>query len=196
MRRRLQREPDLTGGTLSRFRDVFLRHGLPGLLLALFLLAWPGLWQVGEQSLADFFADPIRYFVRYVLVGAGLLAYIRWRQRELDAATVGWMLYLLVLSVWEEWLFRVAIPYGSGATGAGLVVLVVGSNLVFGMMHYFTLRWRWQWCVLATLGGLALSRQMHVHFDLAQLVLLHWVGTILNTPSPPGTSANVAQSRL
>ncbi len=54
--RRLQRPPDFTGKTLNHFRDVFLRHGLPGLLLGcLFLVPAIGLLddQVNRFPCAD-----------------------------------------------------------------------------------------------------------------------------------------------
>jgi hypothetical protein len=63
---------------------------------------------------------------------------------------------------------------------------VVASNALFGFMHYFTLRWKWYWCVGAFLGGMALSRHLAQHQDLALIVAFHWIATFLNTPRPPG----------
>ena len=189
MRGRLQRAPDFTGTTLTRFREVFLRHGIAVAAVGLLALGWPHLRPLAGQSIAGASAHPVAYLVASLAAGGVLIGYVWWRRRALDLGALAWVLYLLAVSLWEEWVFRVVIPYGGGATGADLLILVVASNILFAVMHYFTLRWRWQWCVLAGLGGLALSRQMHVHFDLVQVVLMHWIGTTLNTPSPPGRSA-------
>lgn len=70
--------------------------------------------------------------------------------------------------------------------GLDLRTSVVLSDLAFGALHFFTLRWKWYWCVAAFLGGMGLSRQMNLHFDLALVVALHWVATYINTPRAPG----------
>ncbi|MDZ7685961.1 MAG: hypothetical protein U5O39_13900 [Gammaproteobacteria bacterium] len=67
-----------------------------------------------------------------------------------------------------------------------LSIAVIASNILFGAVHYFTLRWKWQWCLGACLGGIVLSRQMNEHFDLALLIGIHWVATYANTPRLPG----------
>jgi hypothetical protein len=182
--RRLQRPPDFTGGALTHFRHVFLRHGLPGLLLGLVLLAPAALRERLAETLAPALADPLRY----AGIGAAILVallVIGWRNdRRLTPAQVGWTLYLGALSVWEEWVFRVALPLLLVGAGASGVVAVLVANVAFGVMHWFTLRWKALWCLGAFLGGLGLARAMG-RDDLAFVVALHWVATFLNTPRPP-----------
>jgi membrane protease YdiL (CAAX protease family) len=62
---------------------------------------------------------------------------------------------------------------------------VVICNLVFGAMHYFTLRWRLQWCVMAFLGGMGFSYSFAQHNDLFVIIGIHWVATFFNTPAAP-----------
>lgn len=133
-------------------------------------------------------ADPWRYAATGFIIFVLLSAWALYQQRKLDVAAVGWVVYLLLLSTWEEWVFRLAIPYFMGHELVDLRVAAIGSNIVFGAVHYFTLRWKWQWCLGAFIGGLAFSRQLSVHFDLALVIGIHWVATFLNTPRPPGSS--------
>ncbi|MBX3706347.1 MAG: CPBP family intramembrane metalloprotease [Pseudomonadales bacterium] len=184
--RRLQRPPDFTGARLSTFGAVFLRHGLPGLLLALLCLAHPDLRALLPEVLAGFAADPVRYLGVAALLLVILTGWVTFLDRRVDPGQIGWCLYLLVLSAWEEWLFRLAIPWLMEGGGFEVRSAVVVSNVLFGLMHYFTLRWRWQWCLAACIGGMALSRNFGIHHDLVLVIGIHWVATYLNTPRPPG----------
>ena len=145
-------------------------------------------------SAAELLAAPLFYLGTGVLTFAAMLGYAYSLDRQLNPGSVGWILYLLVLSVWEEVFFRLAIPYfgqyqpGVDAIPMALPILVIGSNLAFGAIHYFTLRWKWPWCLVAFIGGMALSRNLHQHFDLALIIALHWVATFINTPRLPGQS--------
>lgn len=183
--RRLQRAPDFTGRRLTTFSAVFLRHGLPGLLLAALSLAHPDLRLLLTVALAGLDAAPLRY----LSIGGGvllaMLVHAAVRDHRIDPRQLGWIVYLLLLSVWEEWLFRIAIPWLGTFRGLDVHTAVLLSNALFGLMHYFTLRWKWHWCLAAFLGGLALSRQMTIHHDLALLIGIHWIATYLNTPRPP-----------
>ena len=105
----------------------------------------------------------------------------RWRLEKL-----GWVLYLGALSAWEEWVFRLAVPYFMESRNVELSIAVLGTNIFFAAAHYFTLRWKWQWCVAVFFFGMLLSRQMDNHFDLLLVVGIHWVFTFLNTPRLPG----------
>jgi hypothetical protein len=184
--RRLQRPPDFTGAPLRSFRAVFLRHGLPGLLLGALCLAHPDLRALLPDALAGFSAAPLRYLTVGLGILAALVAYGAFIDRRLDARQVGWIFYLLLLSVWEEWLFRLAIPWLNAAQGLDARTAAIVSNALFGFLHYFTLRWKWYWCVAAFLGGMALSRHMGQHHDLAMVIAFHWIATFLNTPRLPG----------
>ncbi|NBC22758.1 MAG: CPBP family intramembrane metalloprotease [Gammaproteobacteria bacterium] len=187
--RRLQRPADFTGQRLRTFRAVLLRHGLPGAVLGALCLLHPQAGTLLDAALRGLLATPLSYIGFACLTFAGLVAYAWLIDRRLDPPAVGWILYLLAISTWEEWVFRVALPYLGEAQGIPLVAAVVVSNVAFGLMHYFTLRWKWPWCLAAALGGLALSRQFGDHADLAVIIGLHWVATFLNTPRPPGRSA-------
>ena len=185
---RLQRPPDFTGARLERFGQVFLRHGLPVAGIAVLLLLVPQMRALLDAALEGLVARPVRYVGIGVGIALALAGYVWFSQRRLDRQSFAWLFYLLALSIWEEWVFRLAIPYFGQSLGVDLLVLVLVSNAAFGLLHYFTLRWKWHWCVAAFLGGLLLSRQFHVQFDLAQIIALHWIGTFLNTPRPPGRS--------
>ncbi len=188
--RRLQRPPDFTGGRLSSFRAVFLRHGLPGALLGLICLLYPDMRSLLLNGSEAFLANPVRYVTTGVVIFGGLTAYAWYLDKKIDLPRLGWIVYLLCLSAWEEWVFRLALPYFAEQQGVELRVAVVVSSLAFGAIHYFTLRWRWQWCLGAFLGSLALSRQMEQHFDLALIIGIHWIATFINTPRLPGRSRN------
>ena len=184
---RLQRPSDFTGSTLNSFRQVFLRHGLPGALLALlgFFLVSP---DTVSAAFSRPYANPTVYLVGALVVFFGLSSYVVWLDRRCDLAQLGWVLYLGALSFWEEWLFRLVLPFTAADWGVPLLAATFVSNLLFGLVHYFTLRWRWQWCLLAFLGGLALSRHMTTHFDLLLITCFHWIGTLINTPRAPGNN--------
>lgn len=183
---RLQRPADFTGSRLTQFREIFVRHGLPGLSLGLLLLALvPGLAAVGLDAVANLLATPIRYSLIAGLIFAGLVIYSVRRFGRINRLQVGWIVYLGLLSIWEEWVFRVAAPYCLTELGSSGVLAVLVSNALFGIMHFFTLRWRVEWCVMAFLGGLGFSYNFHQQGDLAMIAGIHWVATFLNTPRPP-----------
>jgi hypothetical protein len=188
---RLQRSPDFTGPKLDTFRQIFLRHGLPGLLLGLVvLLLLPGAPVLLLQSLDAPLNDPSRYLISTMVIFLGMVAFSIARNKSMTANQIGWIVYLGCLSVWEEWVFRVAGPHYLQLLGLGLIPAVVLSNVLFGVMHYFTLRWKWQWCLMAFLGGMAFSRQYQVEGSLLLIVGIHWVATFLNTPRSPGARSN------
>lgn len=188
--RRLQRPPDFTGARLDSFRAVALRHGLPGLLLGLTCLLHPALRETLATGLASASAQPLRYLTIGVAIFAGLLLRAWFLDRKLDAPAIGWIVYLGCLSAWEEWVFRLALPTLFVLAGVEFWLAIVASNLAFGVVHYFTLRWKWSWCLGAFVGGLALSRQYGLHEDLALLIAIHWVATFFNTPRRPYRSGS------
>jgi hypothetical protein len=190
--RRLQRPPDFTGDLLRSFRAVALRHGLPGAVLGVLCLLHPDVRALLLPALTGFLADPGWYIAAATLVFAALATYAWFIDRGLDAGAVGWLLYLLMVSAWEEWVFRLALPYYAAEQGVELRTAIIASNLVFAAMHYFTLRWKWQWCLAAGLGGLALSRNFATHFDLVLVIGIHWIATFLNTPRRPGRGRSAA----
>lgn len=188
---RLQRPPDFTGGLLTRFEQVWLRHGLPGAVLGLLCLAHPEMRMMLVSSLAGLLADPVKYLSWALFILGVLISCVWVVDRSLDTRAVGWILYTLAVSTWEEWVFRLAIPYFAQAQGFELLAAIVLSNLAFGVLHYFTLRWKWQWCVGTFVGGMLFSRMLHTHADLALVIAAHWVTTFINTPRPPGASRHI-----
>ena len=182
--RRLQRPPDFTGPQLNDFSQVARRHGLPGLVLGSLLLITSA--ELLIVPLNRFLAEPQPY-----VLGAGviLLLTLCWSwylDRTVSIAQLGWILYLLFVSIWEEWAFRVALPDNLMGVGFDPHVAVIVSNLLFGAMHYFTLRWKVSWCFIAFLGGMGLSRHYIENGDLLLLIGIHWVATFINTPRYPG----------
>ncbi|MEQ8746324.1 CPBP family intramembrane glutamic endopeptidase [Pyruvatibacter sp.] len=187
---RLQRARDFTGDRLTTFREVFVRHGLPGAALALICLAVPGLQTAFSHSLAEGMANPQLYFLALVVLFLAFNGHAWLIDRRWDASKLGWIIYLGALSFWEEWVFRLAVPNLLEGFGASVWVAATLSAVVFGAAHYFTLRWKWQWCVAAFVGSLALSRQMELHDDLLLITAIHWIATYLNTPRPPAGSVS------
>ncbi|MEL6857437.1 MAG: CPBP family intramembrane glutamic endopeptidase [Pseudomonadota bacterium] len=188
-KRRLQRDRDFTGDRLTSFRDVLLRHGLPGLGLALCLLTLASLQIVFLESVSGAFRRPGLHLIGFVGIFIALNAY-RWSlDRTWSPAQMGWILYLGALSLWEEWVFRFAFPHILEGWGLSVWIAAALSALMFGALHYFTLRWKWQWCVGACLGGLYFSYQVELHGDLLWVAAIHWIATSFNTPKPPGPSA-------
>jgi hypothetical protein len=189
--RRLQRDDDFTGKRLSSFREVILRHGLPGAALALICFAIPGLGLVFADSMGEGLANPALYAGSTLIIFIGLNAYAWLIDRAWTASKTVWIIYLGGLSFWEEWVFRLALPQLIERAGASVGIAMIVSAALFGAAHYFTLRWKWHWCAGAAVGGLMLSRQMEIHNDLLLITAFHWVATYLNTPRPPGSSAEV-----
>jgi len=189
-RRRLQRDQDFAGSRLTTFRQVFLRHGLPGLALALVCLTLPNLQVLFGDVLAKGSARPGAYAAVFVGILLLMIAYTWRRERTLSASRLGWILYLGALSFWEEWVFRVVLPNVLEAQGLPIWSAVFLSALAFSAAHYFTLRWKWRWCLGAFFGSLALSAQLASQSDLLLITAFHWIGTFLNTPKPPGTSSD------
>ncbi len=180
---RLQRPPDFTGDWLYSLQQVVFRHGLPGALLAVLLLAHPDLRALLSVYVVD------TGYTDYLLTGSviwlAMSAYAISINRQKAGQQCAWVIYLGMLSLWEECLFRLALPKLIEAGGLDFWLAALIANLAFGAMHYFTLRWKWTWCFAAFLGGMALSRQLHLHQDLLLITAYHWIGTFINTPRCP-----------
>ncbi|XOV82829.1 MAG: type II CAAX prenyl endopeptidase Rce1 family protein [bacterium] len=184
--KRLQRPPDFTGNRLVSFRAVFLRHGLPGAVLGVLCLLHPAMRELLGSALTAFYSQPLFYMFSALVILVVLSLYAGFLDRRWKIEKLGWVLYLGLVSAWEEWVFRLAVPYYLESIGVSLFVAVLTSNTVFALAHYFTLRWKWQWCVAVFFFAMALSRQMETHFDLMLVIGVHWVFTFLNTPRLPG----------
>ena len=155
------------------------------MVLAGLFLAIPGMAELFLWSLSRAASHPMIYLLGAVALFVGLTVYVRTLDRGLSSAQLGWILYLGALSVWEEWVFRLAIPYLLEGVGASVWLAILISALLFGAIHYFTLRWKWYWCVSAFMGALYFSFSMERHGDLLLVAAIHWVATSINTPRPP-----------
>ncbi|MDG1034194.1 MAG: CPBP family intramembrane metalloprotease [Luminiphilus sp.] len=180
---RLQRDaPD--GTKITSFTQVFVRHGLLMLALAGLFVLFPTAFADLSLSLTGFFASPHYYGLAFLALWVFLIAYSQLSDKVVNRKQLTWIGYLLFISIAEEWIFRLALP--NLLTGhLAPIYAVVMSNIIFAAIHFFTLRWRLIWVVFAFLGGLGLSRVM-THGDLLVVIWLHWIGTFLNTPFPPG----------
>ena len=181
---RLQRSAKSRSGAVLHFRQVLSRHLVTMSLVTVVMGLWVARVDDWKRLLSPLIAHPADYLAMCVAIVAGIVIYQRVRGIPWSAAQVGWVGYLFVISVVEEWAFRVFLPlYLIDDLGARASVLL--SSVIFGALHYFTLRWRLTACLLTTLGGLGFSRMLDVSGDLALVILVHWIVTFLNTPRPP-----------
>jgi membrane protease YdiL (CAAX protease family) len=181
---RLQRPAKARSRAVLHFRQVLARHLVTMLVVA--VVTGLGVASVDDwkRLLSPLIAHPVHYLAMCVAIVAGIAIYHRVRGIPWSAAQVGWVGYLFLISVVEEWAFRVFLPlYLVDDFGARASALL--SSVFFGALHYFTLRWRLTACLLTTLGGLGFSRLLDVSGDLALVILVHWIVTFLNTPRPP-----------
>ena len=179
---RLQRMPDFTGNRISQFKQVLLRHGLPVLIFASVCLLFPDMRAALSGAMLQTMQTPLPYLIA---LGALLVFFVASAEfyRRVNLQQVSWVLYLLGISICEEWVFRLALP-GFVANYVPTAVAIVSCNLIFAIMHYFTLRWRLIWCVGVFFGAMGLSRLMSLG-DLTLLIFVHWLATYINTPKPP-----------
>ena len=181
---RLQRPAKARFRAVLHFRQVLSRHLLAMSVIAVVM----GLGVAGVDGwmglLSPLIAHPVHYLAMCVAIVTGIAIYQRARAIPWSATQMGWVGYLLLISVVEEWAFRVFLPlYLMDDLGARASVLI--SSVIFGALHYITLRWRLTACLLTTLGGLGFSRLLDVSGDLTLVILVHWIVTFLNTPRPP-----------
>ncbi len=181
-RRRLQRPATPDGYRVDTFREVIYRHGGTMGLLALLGLLLPGAWGAFQATTAATVANPRLYLIGLV---AMVVFFLLWSARGPQPAPrqIRWVLYLLFISIVEEVAFRLAFPLFLGSK-TGWLAANVCCNLVFAGLHYVTLRWKLRNCVGTFLGGMGLS-QLLTNGDLTLVIMVHWVGTFLNTPFPP-----------
>lgn len=179
---RLQRAPSRSGYRVATFADVLKRHGLTMTCLALVCLLLPGTWQLIATTTQSFVRQPAPYLAGLV---AMLLFFVYWSRRHGLTAEkqAPWIGYLLLISVVEEITFRLVLPQLLSAHMDTRVAHVT-SNLLFACIHYFTLRWRMVNCIATFFGGMGLSHLMG-RGDLLLVILVHWLGTFINTPAPP-----------
>ncbi len=179
---RLQRPPSGTGYRVATFAEVFKRHGLTMTCLAVICLLLPGTWPLIAATTEPVLRQPAPYLAG--LAGM-LLFFVYWSRRHRLRAErqVPWLGYLLLISIVEEITFRLVLPQLLSAHMDARAAHV-SSNLLFASIHYFTLRWRTVNCIATFFGGMGLSHLMG-RGDLLLVILVHWLGTFINTPAPP-----------
>ena len=181
---RLQRPAKSRSSAVLQFRQVLSRHLVTMSLVAVVMGLWLARVDDWIGLLSPLIAHTVHYLSMCVAIVAGIAIYQRLRGIPWSATQMGWVGYLFLISVVEEWAFRVFLPlYLMDDLGAR--VSIVTSSVLFGALHYFTLRWRLTACLLTSLGGLGFSRMLDVSGDLALVILVHWIVTFLNTPRPP-----------
>jgi membrane protease YdiL (CAAX protease family) len=181
-RGRLQRGPSTTGYRVATFSDVLKRHGLTMGCLAIICLTIPGSLPALVATTTRLVQQPVAYMAGLF----GLLVFFSyWSARRPIAAKrqAQWIFYLLSISIVEELTFRLILPSLLSQQFNWLTANVL-SNLLFAAIHYITLRWKLRNCIVTFLGGMGLSQLMS-QGDLALVVMVHWLGTFLNTPFPP-----------
>jgi hypothetical protein len=185
---RLQRGSSSPNNYISKFRQVLIRHGLTMTVIAIICLFAPFTLDGFNSSLDKFFILPSRYFVWFLGVALFIFGYLKFTKKYLNVRQIAWISYLFLISVVEEIGFRLGLPLLFTSEFIGIDTFWIGvilSNLIFALIHYFTLRWKITACVFTFLGGMGFSRLFSITDDLALVILIHWAVTFLNTPSAP-----------
>ncbi len=168
---------------IDSFRQVLLRHGLSGLVLALICLIPEQPRTSVQASLRLFETQGERIASIALLLLAVMVIASAFGRGGLSARQWAWLGYLLLVSIAEEWAFRFALPLWL-MPAIGLLPAIALCNLAFGAMHRFTLGWGWARCLGATLGAFGLSLLL-ARTSLLHVIALHWLVTFANTPWPP-----------
>ena len=184
---RLQRDYSGTTLPVSTFVHVLYRHGCTMGFIAVTLIFLQSTPDVFWAVTSGFSESPSTYIVALLSALGFFLVFLVSKGVPLSRIQGLWIVYLLYISIVEELAFRLFLPMVIEPS-AGFLSAIAMSNFLFALLHYFTLRWKWKNCVFVFLGGIGLSRLLENSGDLALLVLVHFVATFLNTPSPPGTS--------
>jgi hypothetical protein len=155
--------------------------------LTAWLLATPAVFW---DAVAYFSANPAKYALALLAILGFFYVVLLRKGLTLNRLQGMWVAYLLYISIVEELAFRLFLPLILDSS-TGLIQAVVLSNFLFAGLHYFTLRWKWQNCLFAFVGGIGLSRLLDNSGDLVLVILVHFVATFLNTPSQPGAVKEV-----
>jgi len=181
---RLQRPAAISAQAIFHTSQVIQRHLLTMTIVAVAAYAVLGSTAVLRAWLAPLTMDWLGYGLSLLLILGVMLAFLRFRRVPISQMQCGWLAYLLLISTVEELAFRVFLPLYLDQF-LDLRASVIISSVIFGVLHYWTLRWRLGACLFTVLGGLGFSRLLHTTDDLALVVLVHWLVTFLNTPRPP-----------
>lgn len=180
---RLQREPGVNGFRLNSFKGIVKRHGLLVLSLAILCLFVPNAFDTLSWSMYRFTSNSVTYFSAAFLLLIFILIYSYRAIGGINSRQLLWVTYLLGVSILEEWIFRLVIPYFLGGYFP-FILGVVLSNFIFAALHYVSLRWRLRMCMHTFVGAMLLS-QLMTKGDIFLVIGVHWFFTFLNTPRPP-----------
>jgi len=185
---RLQRPADKQKYAVLSFRQVLMRHlGTMTIIATVAGALVSSAVSFGNWSLL-LELHTLNYALGILTVLLAMAVYARLKDIPISPLQLAWIGYLALISLVEELAFRVFIPLAFN-NYLNLHISIVFSSLIFGILHYATLRWRWGACLLTVLGGIGFSRLLQETDDLALVVLVHWAVTFLNTPRPPIASA-------
>jgi membrane protease YdiL (CAAX protease family) len=179
---RLQRGPTDSGYRVETFGDVIKRHGGTMGLLAAACLLLPSTWSALSATTAPLFQQPFSYFLGALGL---LLFFVAWSSRRPVSVgrQVQWVFYLLFISFVEELTFRLVLP-ALLEPKIGWLIANLLCGALFAILHYVTLRWKLRNCIATFIGAMGLSHLMS-QGDFTLVVMVHWLGTFLNTPFPP-----------
>ena len=181
---RLQRPATLGSAHIATFRQVVYRHGFAMGAMALVLGWLPNAYEQVARTTTSFVVNPTAYLVAGALLLTFLVVYQKRKGYRTSPRNNLWLIYLLYISVVEELAFRLFLPIAL-AEAMHFYAAAFISNVIFAAIHYFTLRWRWQNCVFAFVGGMGFAHMLANYQDLTAVILAHWFFTFLNTPAPP-----------
>ena len=181
---RLQRPAARAAQAIFQTRQVIQRHLLTMSVVTVAAGALLGSTEALRAWLAPLTMHWLDYSLATLIIFGLMIAFLRFRRIPMSQMQWGWLAYLLLISTVEELAFRVFLPLYLDQF-FDLRTSVIISSVIFGALHYWTLRWRLGACVFTVFGGLGFSRLLHTTDDLALVVLVHWLVTFLNTPRPP-----------
>ena len=183
-KKRLQRPAADQSRLINTFQQVLARHFFTMTVVAgicIFVSTKSFINSIYLQPLAS---SPVLYFFALSAMSLFFIFFYLKRGNKIERIHLAWLTYLLLISIVEEFAFRMMLPILLSGT-FGMISAVLFSNFLFACIHYVTLRWKLINCVIAFIGGLGLSRLLGGTEDIAILILVHYFFTFLNTPLPP-----------
>ena len=183
-KRRLQRPAKDQNRLINTFKQVLARHFLTMAVIAGICIFISIESFANSIYLKPLTSSPVFYFFILTAVLLFFIFFYLKRGHKIEWIHGAWLIYLLFISVVEEFAFRMMLPILLSGT-FGMMSAVLFSNFLFAFIHYVTLRWKLINCVVAFIGGLGFSRLLVSTEDIAILILVHYFFTFLNTPLPP-----------
>ena len=183
-KRRLQRPAKDQNCLISTFNQVLARHFLTMAVIAGICIFISMESFANSIYLKPITSSPVYYFFILTAISLFFIFFYLKRGHKIEWIQLAWLTYLLLISIVEEFAFRMMLPILLSGT-FGMMSAVLFSNFLFAFIHYMTLRWKLINCVVAFIGGIGFSRLLVSTEDIAILILVHYFFTFLNTPLPP-----------